>query len=48
LASSPQIRRWPQRGFSRANRKTSSLTSAGSFGRPRWPGTCRHFRRTSD
>jgi hypothetical protein len=47
LASSPQIRRWPQRGFSRASRNTNSRTSAGSFGCPRWPGACRHFRRTS-
>jgi hypothetical protein len=37
LASSPQIRRWPQRGFSRASRQTNSRTSAGSFGRPRRP-----------
>jgi hypothetical protein len=47
LASSPQIRRWPQRGFSRASRSTSSRTSAGSGGRPRRTAGCRHFRRTS-
>jgi hypothetical protein len=34
LASSPQIRRWPQRGFSRASRSTSSRTSADSGGLP--------------
>src|SRR2546421_1194974 len=28
LASSPQIRRWPQLGFSRASRNTNSRTSA--------------------
>src|SRR6266540_4351804 len=47
LASSPQIRRWPQRGFSRASRNTSSRISADSGGRPRRPAGCRHFRRTS-
>lgn len=48
LASSPQILRCPQRGFSRASRNTSSRISGESRGRPsRAPG-CRHFRRTSD
>ena len=47
LASSPQIRRWPQLGFSRASRDTNSRTSADSGGRPRRPAGCRHFRRTS-
>ena len=47
LASSPQIRRWPQRGFSRASRNTNSRTSVGRRGRPRRPARCRHFRRTS-
>jgi hypothetical protein len=46
--SSPQIRRWPQRGFSRASRSTtSSRTSPESRGRLRRPAGCRHFRRTS-
>jgi hypothetical protein len=47
LPSSPQIRLWPQRGFSRASCSTSSRTSAGSSGRPRRPEGCRHVRRTS-
>jgi hypothetical protein len=47
LASSPPIRRWPQRGFSRASRSTRARTSDGAGGRPRWPGGCRHFLRTS-
>jgi hypothetical protein len=46
LTSSPQIRRWPQRGFSRARRNTNSRTSTDSAGRPRRPADCRHFRRT--
>ena len=36
LRSSPQIRRCPQRGFSRANRSTSSRISGDSGGR-QWP-----------
>src|SRR6266540_1823004 len=40
LPSSPQIRRWPQRGFSRPSRRTSSRTSAGSGGRPRSNQAC--------
>jgi hypothetical protein len=47
LASSPPIRRWPQRGFSRASRSTRSLVSADVGGRPRRAGGCRHFLRTS-
>jgi len=47
LASSPQIRRWPQLGFSRASRNTNARTSADSGGRPRRPEGCRHFRRAS-
>jgi hypothetical protein len=47
LASSPLIRRWPQRGFSRARRSTRTRTSVGMGGRPRRPGGCRHFRHTS-
>ena len=43
LASSPPIRRCPQRGFSRASRSTRARTSAVTGGRPRWPGGCRHF-----
>jgi hypothetical protein len=40
LASSPVIRRWPQRGLSRASRSTSARTSAGTGGRPRRLGGC--------
>jgi len=47
LASSPPIRRCPQRGFSRASRSTRARTSAGTGGRPRLPGGGRHFLRTS-
>ena len=47
LASSPPIRRCPQSGFSRASRSTRARTSAVTGGRPRWPGGCRHFLRTS-
>ena len=47
LRSSPQIRRWPQHGFSRANRSASSRISGDSGGRPTRPGGWRHFRRTS-
>jgi hypothetical protein len=47
LPRSPLIRRWPQRGFSRASRTTMSLISADVGGRPRRPGGCRHFLRTS-
>jgi len=47
LPSSPLMRRWPQRGFSRASRSTGTRTSVGMGGRPRRPGGCRHFRRTS-
>ena len=46
-ASSPPIRRWPQRGFSRASSSTKARTSAWTRGRPRLPGAWRHFRRTS-
>jgi len=47
LASSPLIRRWPQRGFSRASFSTSARTSADKDGRPRRLGGCRHLWRTS-
>jgi hypothetical protein len=47
LASSPLIRRWPQRGFFRASRSTRARTSPGMGGRPRCTGGCRHFLRTS-
>jgi hypothetical protein len=47
LASSPRMRRCPQRGFSRASRSTSSRISPDSGGRPRRRAGCRHFRRTS-
>jgi hypothetical protein len=47
LPSSPLIRRWPPRGFSRASRGTRTRTSVGTGGRPRRLGACRHFRRTS-
>jgi hypothetical protein len=47
LASSPLIRRWPQRGFSRASRSTAARTSDAVDGRPRRPGGWRHLRRTS-
>jgi len=46
LASSPLIRRWPKRGFSRASRSARACSSAVTGGRPRWPVCCRHFRRT--
>ena len=41
------MRRWPQRGFSRASRSTTARTSAGTGGRPRGPDDWRHWRRTS-
>jgi hypothetical protein len=47
LRSSPQIRRCPQRGFSRASRRTKSRISGASGGRPARLGGCRHFRRTN-
>jgi hypothetical protein len=48
FASSPQIRRCPQLGFSRPSRNTSSRISAESFGRPGLVPYRRHFQRTSD
>jgi hypothetical protein len=47
LASSPLIRPWPQRGFSRATRSTTARTSAGMRGRPRRRGGWRLLRRTN-
>ena len=48
LVSSPQIRRCPRRGFSRASRNTSCRISGESRGRPGVAPGWRHFRRTSD
>ena len=44
--SSPLMRRWPQRGFSRASRSTRARTSAG-MGASSRDGGCRDFLRTS-
>jgi hypothetical protein len=47
LRSSPWIRTQPQRGFSRANRNTSSCSSGSSDGLPAGRRRYVHFRRTS-
>jgi hypothetical protein len=47
LRSSPWIRTQPQRGFSRARRKTSSRRSLSSGGRPARRRRYVHFLRTS-
>ena len=46
LSSSPAIRGYPQRGFSRAKRRTSSRTRRSTGGRPGRSCGCAHFRRT--
>ena len=47
LRNSPWIRTQPQRGFSRANRSTSSRSSGSSGGRPAGRRRYVHFRRTN-